>query len=92
MYKLLMSNFQYITHQKSLKSVSFCKSYSKNKKVGVFATQCTLTSVQYIQMYRYIQICILENSCFSIPFKWSKQITESDVRMAVSNKCPGNNI
>jgi len=32
---------QDLTHQKSLKLVTFWQSYSKNKKVDVFGTQCT---------------------------------------------------
>ena len=36
MYKLLMSNFCLdLTHWKSLKSVNFWQSYSKNKKVDI---------------------------------------------------------
>ena len=31
---------QDLTHQKSLKSVNFCQSYLKNKKVGVVGAQC----------------------------------------------------
>jgi len=34
----------FLTQQKSLKSLNFWQSYSKNKKVDVFWTQCTLGS------------------------------------------------